>query len=181
MIICVADKTTLAMMARHCKRRLTLIMLIDKDDLLSRLQVQCKQVCAWGVIASCLFWPAGTGRWVTWWTNTCYSADRSKSLPDWPSYSTRLRLMTITQRRRPRFMRRPVRVQRDWWLCYSKADDQSMVDVILQQIIVERQGLTITGLWHCHLVADTLILVWSKKPYFLLQNYLGILFCEKIK
>ena len=42
-------------------------------------------------------------------------------------------------RRRPGFMRRPVRVQRDWWLCYSKADDQSMVDVILQQIIVERQ------------------------------------------
>ena len=25
------------------------------------------------------------------------------------------------------------------------------------------------------------ILVWSEKPYFLLQNYLGFLFCKKIK
>ena len=36
----------------------------------------------------------------------------------------------------------------------------------------------ITRLWCCRPTADV---VWSKKPYFLLQKYLGFLFCEKWK
>ena len=47
--------------------------------------------------------------------------------------------------------------------------------VILQQMIVEQQGLTIARLQYCR---PTAILVWSEKPYFLLQKCLGILFCE---
>jgi len=52
---------------------------------------------------------------------------------------------------------------------------------MMQPMIVEQQGLAISGLWYCHPVADTPILVRSKKLYFLLQKCLGILFCEKIK
>ena len=63
-----------------------------------------------------------------------------------------------------------VLLQWRWWSANSL--------IMMQPMIIEQQGLKAIGLWCC---CPLPILVWSTKSYFLLQKYLGILFCEKIK
>ena len=61
------------------------------------------------------------------------------------------------------------------WPCYNEADDQSIVQLYCSRWLLSSKDWQSRNYDTAALLP---MLVWSKKPYFLLQKCLGILFCE---